>query len=148
VRGEALVDQVLLREAALVLGDRDPGGVLAPWWFCPAIVWWSGMPCLGGTSHQSLPGTVDSSRFYLATDEATAREILSRRQVRYVVAYEPDRVIANAVQILGEPALSGTMAERLYNRPQASPSFLRLVYRNRFFRVFEVVPSGSPDAGG
>jgi len=105
------------------------------------------MPCLGGTSHQSLPGTVDSSRFYLATDEATAREILSRRQVRYVIAYEPDRVIANAVQILGEPALSGTMAERLYNRPQAPPSFLRLIYRNRFFRLFEVVSSGSPAAG-
>ena len=30
----------------------------------PAIAYWSGQRCVSGSSHQSLPGTVDSSRFF------------------------------------------------------------------------------------
>lgn len=34
--------------------------VMAPWWFSPALAYWSGQPCVAGSSHESLPGIVDS----------------------------------------------------------------------------------------
>jgi hypothetical protein len=135
-RVENVADAVALREAALSIQNLPEGGVLAPWWFCPAIVWWSGKPCKGGTSHQSLPGIVDSCQFYLATDDATAREILQKRNVRYVFAYEPDRVISNSSQILGEQPSDTSLAERLYKN--SPPPWLERIFENRFFRVYRV----------
>jgi hypothetical protein len=134
-RIEKMADAVALREAALAIQNLPEGGVLAPWWFCPAIVWWSGKPCVGGSSHQSLPGIVDSCRFYLATDDATAREILRQRKVGYVFTYEPERVVSNSEQILGEKSNGGTLAERLYKN---SPPWLKPLFQNRFFRVYRV----------
>ena len=136
-RIEKMADAVALREAALAIQKLPEGGVLAPWWFCPAIVWWSGKPCVGGTSHQSLPGIVDSCRFYLETDDAAALDQLRQRQVRYVVAYEPDRVISNSSQILGEKPAAHSLAERLYKN--SPPAELERIFENRFFRVYRVV---------
>ena len=136
VRIEKMADAVALREAALSIQNLPEGGVLAPWWFCPAIVWWSGQPCIGGSSHQSLPGIVDSGRFYLASDDAAAREILSQRKIGYVFAYEPERVISNSEQILGEKSNVSTLAERLYKN--SPPSGLEPLFQNRFFRVYRV----------
>ncbi len=136
-RIEKMADAVALREAALAIQKLPEGGVIAPWWFCPAIVWWSGKPCVGGTSHQSLPGIVDSCRFYLATDGAAALDQLRQRQVCYVVAYEPDRVISNSSQILGEKPAAQSLAERLYKN--SPPPGLERIFENRFFRVYRVV---------
>ncbi|MFZ4780616.1 MAG: hypothetical protein ACOYM3_35125, partial [Terrimicrobiaceae bacterium] len=136
-RAESVVDAVALRDAAIQLKGLPLRGVLAPWWFSPAIVWWSGQPCVGGTSHQSLPGIADASGFYLS--EGTGREILERRKVGYLIAYEPDRVISNASMILGREAPPNPLGKRLYEHPQASE--YPLLYANRFFKVFEV-PAG------
>lgn len=136
-RAEQLADAVALRDAARVLKEREHGGVLAPWWFSPAVVWWSGQPTVGGTSHQSLPGILDSARFYLTTDPAVASEILGRRKVRYVLAYEPDRILSNSAQILGETVPDDALGLQLYRYPASAPAGLVLVYSNRFFRVFE-----------
>lgn len=137
---EQLADDVLLREVSAVLRGMPRGGALAPWWLSPAVAWWSGQPCLGGTSHQSLPGTMDGVRFYLATDPAEAEAVLAARKVRYVIAYEPDRVLGNAAQLTGAATIpSGTMAEVLYRQPAQAPPFLRSVFANRFFRLYEVV---------
>lgn len=133
-RIEKMADAVALREAALAIQNLPEGGVLAPWWFCPAIVWWSGQPCTGGTSHQSLPGIVDSCRFYLDPGETTSREILHRRNVRYVFAYEPERVISNSAQILAEPPAADPLATRLYKN--SPPPWLEEIFKNRFFRVY------------
>jgi hypothetical protein len=135
-RAEAVADAVSLREAAGAVKESGVGAVLAPWWFSPAIVWWSGKPCLGGTSHQSLPGIVDSCGFYLATEDAVARGILRRRGVEWVFAYEPERVIGNSEMILGRKAEGGTMAERLYKKRPVEG--LGLVFENRFFKVYRV----------
>lgn len=139
-RAEHIADAVALREASLAIKNRPAGGVLAPWWFSPAIVWWCGHPCLGGTSHQSLPGIVDSCRFYLAENDVDAMEILRYRQVRYVFAYEPDRVISNSEQILGAKAEVEPLAARIYkNSPFPG---LEPVFRNRFFKIYRVADWG------
>jgi hypothetical protein len=137
-RVENIADAVALREAALSLRERPVGGVVAPWWFCPAIVWWSGQPCIGGTSHQSLPGIVESCEFYIA--EAPDPEFLQKRKVVYILVYEPDRIISNSEQILGRPAAGATIAERLYAAREEPPVGLKKIFTNRFFKVYEVAP--------
>jgi len=132
-RAEGVADAVALRDAALALRGLPEGGVMAPWWFSPAVVWWSGQPCVAGSSHQSLPGIVDTAEFFLS--EGDGREILARRNVRYIIAYEPDRVVSNSAQILGRPGPPEPLARRLYHHPGGEEA--RLVYANRFFKVFE-----------
>ena len=137
-RVENIADAIALREAALSLRERPVGGVVAPWWFCPAIVWWSGQPCVGGTSHQSLPGIVESCEFYIGEEPELA--FLQKRQVVYVLVYEPDRLISNSEQILGRPAAGATIAERLYTAREEPPAGLKRIFANRFFKVYEVAP--------
>jgi hypothetical protein len=104
--------------------------VIAPWWFSPAIVWWSGQPCVGGTSHQSLPGIAETAEFFLS--DGDGGEILSRRDAAYVIAYEPGRVISNSALILNRAAPANPIARRLYqNRGRG------LIHANRFFRVYD-----------
>lgn len=134
-RGEAVADAVTLREAALHLKVLPSGGVIAPWWLSPSVVWWSGQNCVAGTSHQSLPGIADTAAFYLS--EGEGREIIQRRQVRYVIAYEPERVVSNSAQILGAEAPKNPLLTRLYRTPSSVPGF-ELIFSNRFFRVFSV----------
>ncbi len=140
-REEDREDAYLLRETAQALIAPDRAIILAPWWLSPAIAYWSGQRCVSGSSHQSLPGTVDSSRFYLSTVPKEACEILRKRSVNYVIAYEPSRVISNSAQILGQTPPDEPMGKSLYEHPHAAPAFLRVVYENRFFKVFEVDPS-------
>lgn len=131
-------DAVLLREAAVTLIAPQQGVVLAPWWLSPPIAYWSGQTCVAGSSHQSLPGIVDTARFYLATQPEVAREILLKRSVTFVLAYEPSRVIDNSTRILGTVQVGKTVAQVLYQNPNGAPDFLRLAYANKYFRVFEV----------
>ena len=138
-REEAREDAFLLRETAQALISPERTIILAPWWLGPAIAYWSGQRCVSGSSHQSLPGIVDCSRFYLSTAPEEAREILKKRSVNYVIAYEPSRVVSNSAQILGQTPPDNPLGKMLYEHPYSAPTFLRLVYENRFFKVFEFV---------
>ena len=140
-REENREDAFLLRETSQTLLSPHRTIVLAPWWLSPAIAYWSGQRCVSGSSHQSLPGTVDSSRFYLSGTPEEAREILRKRSVKYVIAYEPSRVISNSAQVLGRLPPEKPLGETLYDNPLGAPSFLRLAYENKFFKVFEFVDS-------
>ncbi|MCX6974405.1 MAG: hypothetical protein NTZ94_08960 [Verrucomicrobia bacterium] len=137
-RAENLADAVALREAATRLRGLPQGGVMAPWWFCPAIVWWSGQPCIGGSSHQSLPGIVDSCEFYLSESPEKAEGILKKRQIRYIFAYEPERVISNSAQILGRQSISIPLGASLYKHPKENWLDAELIYANRYFNVLGV----------
>ncbi len=137
LRNEQRRDNLALYDVAQTLRGKLQLPVLAPWWQSPALAYWSGQPCVAGSSHESLPGTVDASRFYLSRDPAAAEAILARRRVACVVAYDPDRVNAVSSAILGEPVPpKGSMSRLLYERPHSPPPFLQLVYSNADFRVF------------
>lgn len=137
-RIEQLADAVALRDISLQMTDPAGGGVLAPWWFSPAVVWWSGLPCIGGSSHQSLPGIVDSAKFYLATDDADALNILRSRDVTYVIAYEPSRLEENSAQVLGTPIPPNALIRRISPPSKDKPTFLDPIYANRFFQLLRV----------
>lgn len=138
-------DTALLRETAAFIAKQGgaEGGILAPWWLSPALAYWSGQPAVAGSSHESLPGTVDTARFYLADDPAEIAAILQARRVRWVVAYEPERVFQTAIPLLGRRPTLHSMGVVLYNRPEAAPPGLRLAMVNKFFKVYEATPPSS-----
>jgi hypothetical protein len=138
-------DTLLLRDAARAitrdLANRD-GGILAPWWFSPSIAYWTGFPAVAGSSHETLPGTVESARFYLTSSEDEALDILRMRRVEWVIAYEPSRVLEASAMLLDRSPGASPMAKLLYERPHSAPEFLKFVYGNESFKVFRV---GAPN---
>ncbi|MCX6967839.1 MAG: hypothetical protein NTZ46_08705 [Verrucomicrobia bacterium] len=141
LRVEQRRDNLALYEVAQTLRGTLRLPVLAPWWQSPALAYWSGQPCVAGSSHESLPGTVDASRFYLSADPAAAEAILTRRRVACVVVYDPERVNAVSSALLGQvPPQQGAMGQLLFERPHSPPPFLELAYLNADFRVYLYPP--------
>lgn len=132
----------LLRDAAFRLREAgSEGSILAPWWISPAFVYWSRVPAIAGSSHYSIPGTLDAARFYLSETDAEADAILSRRRVRWVVAYDPPRILKTAIPLLRITPTGITMAQRIWSRSLPKPDHLWQVYANEFFQIYEVKPS-------
>lgn len=131
------INAVLLREASTHLN----GPFMAPWWTCPALAYWSGQNAVAGSSHESLPGIVDSARFFLAEDPDEARAILEKRGLEWVVAYEGESVVENASKVLNQPKPAAPLAELLYSRPSQAPGYLRFSYQNPrlpYYKVYRV----------
>ncbi len=136
-RGEKMVEAAYLAQAAEFLRAQSRGGVLAPWWISPALARLSGQPMVGGTSHQSLPGSVDTAHFYLADDDTMAAGQLRLRDVSYVVTDDPGRIISTSAALLGVPPPAQPIITRLA-RARDIPVFLEPVFANQFFRVYIV----------
>ena len=134
---EKIIESVLLEQTARFLETQTRGGVLAPWWISPALARLSGQPMVGGTSHQSLPGSVDTARFFLSDDDSVAASQLSLRRVKYVVTDAPERVITTSAALLGVPAPPQPLIVRLASGRDI-PDFLQPVFANQFFRVYKV----------
>jgi hypothetical protein len=134
---EKILEAALLDQVGAFLAAQPRGGVLAPWWISPALARASGQPMVGGTSHQSLPGSVDTARFFMSDDNEIALAQLHLREVLYVVTDDPDRVTATSAQLLGVPAPENPLIARLA-RERDLPPFLEPVFANQFFRVYKV----------
>jgi hypothetical protein len=134
---EKILEAALLDQVGAFLAAQPRGGVLAPWWISPALARASGQPMVGGTSHQSLPGSVDTARFFMSDDNEIALAQLHLREVRYVVTDDPERVTATSAQLLGVPAPENPLIARLA-RGRDLPPFLEPVFANQFFRVYKV----------
>jgi hypothetical protein len=102
------------RLAAERMRSAEVEPFLAVWWLSPALAYWSGQPAVAGSGHEGIEGIVDSARFFLSTDPIVAREILSARRVRTVVASDSARAVENASRILGCEPPEGALAERLW----------------------------------
>lgn len=94
-----------------ISGSIDqPGGILAPWWLSPGLLYFSGQPIVSGSSHCGISGIVASAKFYTATSWLDAEKVLKERKVRWVVVFDdPDYVypMTNAARgILGQPFYS------------------------------------------
>jgi hypothetical protein len=114
------------------------GPFLAPWWESPAVAYWSRHPGVAGSSHQSLPGIVDVSRFYLDVQDAAAPEILRRRKVEFVLTDEPSRLTDQASRLLGVEPAPDCLANRLAKDAYTAEPYLRPVFTNLFFTLFDV----------
>jgi hypothetical protein len=132
--GENGVEMIELHAIAL----QCDGPFIAPWWFSPALSYWSRQSGVGGSSHESIAGVVESSQFFGTQNAEELRQILKRRNVRWVIAYDADRVAQNSAQVLGHP-ISPTAFCYLLGRPSELPPFLRLIAQTGRFKLFRVV---------
>jgi hypothetical protein len=112
---------------------------LAPWWLSPELAYWSGQPGVAGSSHESLPGIVDTARFFSSTDGAEAEKIARQREVRFVLAYDADRVAQTSGQILGNPVNPAALCYTLDRTPSRAPRFLQLIEQNQAGKVYKTV---------
>lgn len=135
---------VALRESVEATIGRNGGPFIAPWWLSPAIAYWTQQPGVAGSSHESLPGIVDTARFYLSADPAEAAAILRARRVRWVFSDEPSREIGTSALLLGVTPPASPLATLLDERPDEVPGFL-LEWKapptpggQRFYRLYEV----------
>jgi hypothetical protein len=123
-RVERRIESAQIRDLALSLRSPEVHPFLAPWWLSPSISYWSGQPGVAGSSHESLSGIEESARFFLSENLQKAREILEKRRVAWVFAYDSDRVAQNSAAILNEASPSQPLCRVLDRTPSRAPPFL------------------------
>lgn len=131
-----------------------PGGIMAPWWLSPGLLYFSGQPIVSGSSHSGISGIVASAKFYSTTSWAEAERILRERQVRWVVVFDEPAyeypLLNTSRGILGLPYVSddakddadSTVAQLLI-ADQFLPTSLRLRGVTSQLKLYEFVPDGS-----
>lgn len=137
-RAENRIEAVEWRAAATSLAGRQRQPLLAPWWLSPAAAYWSNQPAIAGSSHESLVGIVESARFFLATQPDDAHQVLRRCGVKWVLAYDSDRVAQNSAEILGIPSSGNSLCVTLDRSPSRAPAFLVLAGENSTCKVYRV----------
>jgi hypothetical protein len=137
-RMEQRIESAQIHDLALTLRSAEMHPFLAPWWLSPSIAYWSGQPGIAGSSHESLSGIEDSARFFLSEDLQNARDILEKRRVWWVFAYDSDRVAQNSAAILNEPCPLRPVCRVLDRTPSQAPSFLIFSAQNSTCKLYGV----------
>jgi hypothetical protein len=160
VRGAASVpaNQPSPELARLSRAIDAPGGIMAPWWLSPGLLYFSGQPIVSGSSHCGITGIAASAEFYTSTSWDDAMAILQQRKVRWVVVWdEPTYVyplLGSSQEILGlapstdkEPGdADATIAQRLVTDQHVPDDLLQLRAVTPHFKLYEVVGAGVTDA--
>jgi hypothetical protein len=154
-RAQAPPNQPSLQLLQVANAMDTPGGILAPWWLSPGLLYFSGQPIVTGSSHCGISGIVAGAEFYSATDWTVAEQILQARQVRWIVVWdEPDYefpLLNISRRILGLPvytdddaqAADQTIAQILIT-DQYVPTWLQLRAVTSQLKLYEYMPVGAP----
>jgi hypothetical protein len=135
---EKRIESAQVRDLALRLQSKEVHPFLAPWWLSPSIADWSGQPGVTGSSHQSLEGIDESARFFLSENSQEEHEILEKRHVAWVFAYDSDRVAQNSGAVLNEPLPLQPLCRLLDRTPSRAPPFLTLSAQTAGFKLYRV----------
>jgi hypothetical protein len=142
---ERRAEAVGWRQAALPLASSTEMPFLAPWWWSPAVAYWSGQPGVAGSSHEALDGTAESARFFLTSNPETARAILLKTKAAWVLVYDADRTILNSAALLAISVPENPLARVLDRTPAQAPPFLQLASQNAACKLFRVRFSGEKE---
>jgi hypothetical protein len=134
-----------------------PGGIMAPWWLAPGLLYFSEHPIVTGSSHCGISGNVAGAKFYTAQSWVDAEKILKDRQVRWVVVYSDTEDMGYPLLkvergILGLPDYTdddrieaATTVEQILAQDRFVPTSLRLRSVTPQLMLYEYVPdSGHP----
>lgn len=119
------------------IASHVDGAFLSPWWFSPAIAYWSRQPGVAGTSHEAISGTKDSAQFFATDDFAVAGQICAQREIKWIVSYDADRTADNCSRILGHQISSDALCRVLDRAPSRAPFFLRLIGQTARFKLYQ-----------
>ena len=136
-RTENKIEQLELRAISLQID----GPFIAPWWFSPAISYWSRQAGVGGSSHESIGGIVETAKFFETQNAEEAKQILNWHNISWIVSYDADRMAQNSAQILGNPVPKNALCHLLDRRISEVPPFLRLIAQTGRFKLFRVEKS-------
>jgi len=137
-RMEKQVQSVEIHDLAISLRSSEVHPFLAPWWLSPSIAYWSGQPGVAGSSHESLEGINESARFFVSENLQEEREILGKRHVAWIFAYDSDRVAQNSTAILKEPLPQQPLCRVLYRTPSQAPPFLTFSAQTPTCKLYRV----------
>jgi hypothetical protein len=153
-RAHAPAAQPSLELAQIAASINEPGGIMAPWWLSPGLLYFSGQPIVSGSSHCGISGIVASAKFFTATNWSDAENILRERQVRWIVVWDDTvyeyPVLNSSRGILGLPYVSddnkenadSTVAQILIE-DRNLPTEMRLRGVTPQFKLYEYVPDGT-----
>ncbi len=133
-RAESRVEKMELRAIA----SQINAPFLAPWWFSPALSYWSRQPAVAGSSHESIDGIRDCAKFYAITEPDGATAICARRKVEWIVSYDAERVAENAARLLDSPISPSALCYVLDRAPSRVPRFLHLQRQTARFKLYRV----------
>jgi hypothetical protein len=131
-----------------------PGGIIAPWWLSPGLLYFSGQPIVSGSSHCGISGIVASAQFFASGSWVDAEHILQARKVRWIVVWDDPQLLYplldNSRQILGLPAYSdddanlaeATVTQVLVEDHDDVPTWLRLRGVTPHLKLYEYLPDG------
>jgi len=137
-RLEQRIESEQIRDLSFTLRSPEMHPFLAPWWLSPSIAYWSRQPGIAGSSHEGLNGIEDSARFFLSEDLQQAREILEKRNLAWVFAYDSDRVAQNSAAILNEACPLQPLCRVLDRTPSQAPPFLIFSAQNPTCKLYRV----------
>jgi len=136
-RAENKIEQLELR----AMSSQIDGVFIAPWWFSPAISYWSRQAGVGGSSHESVGGIVEIAKLFETQNAEVAKQILDRHNVNCILSYDADRVAQNTAQILGNPVPQNAFCYLLDRRASEVSPFLRLIAQTGRFKLFRTEKS-------
>jgi hypothetical protein len=153
IEGHANVpaNQPSLQLAQISRSIDQPGGIMAPWWLSPGLLYFSGQPIVSGSSHCGISGIVASAKFFTTTSWPEAQRILRERQVRWIVVYDDPvyeyPLLDSSLGILGLPyitddtknAADNTVAQLLIT-DKYLPTSLHLRGVTPQLKLYEYVP--------
>lgn len=137
-RMEKQIESAQVHDLALILRSPEVHPFLSPWWLSPSIAYWSGQSGVAGSSHESLEGINESARFFLSENLQEEREILEKRHVAWVFAYDSDRVAQNSGTILNESLPLLPLCRVLDRTPSQAPPFLILSAQTAACKLYRV----------
>ena len=153
------LSQARVRTIAEKIRREPAAAFLAPWSLSPQIAYWSGRPGIAGSSHESLPGTLDAARFFLSTGLELPAEILRRRKIGWVVAdtasFDVQRrdmllAVTNSAALLGVRIPEEPLALTLALFPRQAPPYLREIPPAELGLVVGIAPKDTvpaPESG-
>jgi len=129
------------------------GGIMAPWWISPGLLYFSGQPIVSGSSHCGISGIEASAKFFTATSWADAELILQQRKVRWIVVWDDPAyeypLLRTSLGMLGLPEVSedakgnaDTMVGQLLITDHYLPTAIHLRAVTPNLKLYEFTPEG------
>jgi len=119
----------------------ENGPVLGPPKHSGQIAFETGSPVVAGPSPQSLPGILETARFYTTDDFRVADQLLRERNVKWIIVTRPDSLIAESAELLGKEA--GKLKNnrqlvtwRLWDY-KALPESFQIRYASQRFKIYQ-----------
>jgi hypothetical protein len=136
-------DQPSIELAEIARSIDEPGGIMAPWWLSPGLLYFSGQPIVSGSSHCGISGNVDSAKFYTTSSWLEAEQILKKRQVRWIMVFDDTNYVYPVLNV--ERAILGLPDYTEDSRDEAETTVWQILVDDRVvptsFRLRAVTPT-------